>query len=45
MGNAVSNQRSGYVSAAPAWYTEDGALFEVTFESIPTVRFIWPVPM
>ena len=32
MGNAVSNQRSGYVSAAPAWYTEDGALFEVTFE-------------
>ena len=32
MGNAVSNQRNGYVSNAPAYYTEDGALFEVTFE-------------
>ena len=32
MGNAVSNQRSGYVSNAPAYYTEDGLLFEVTFE-------------
>ena len=32
MGNAVSNQRSGYVSNAPAYYTEDGVLFEVTFE-------------
>ena len=32
MGNAVSNQRNGYVSIAPAYYTEDGALFEVTFE-------------
>ena len=32
MGNAVSNQRNGYVSQAPAYYTEDGVLFEVTFE-------------
>ena len=32
VGNAVSNQRNGYISAAPAYYTEDGALFEVTFE-------------
>ena len=32
VGNAVSNQRNGYISNAPAYYTEDGALFEVTFE-------------
>ena len=32
VGNAVSNQRNGYISQAPAYYTEDGALFEVTFE-------------
>ena len=32
VGNAVSNQRNGYISAAPPYYTEDGALFEVTFE-------------
>ena len=32
VGNAVSNQRNGYVKNAPPYYTEDGALFEVTFE-------------
>lgn len=32
VGNAVSNQRNGYISQAPAYYTEDGALFTVTFE-------------
>lgn len=32
LGNAVSNQRNGYVSQAPAYYTEDGVLFTVTFE-------------
>ena len=32
LGNAVSNQRSGYISTAPAGYTEDGAMFRVTFE-------------
>ena len=32
VGNAVSNQRAGYISQAPGAYTEDGALFEVTFE-------------
>ena len=32
MGNAVSNQRTGISSLFPAGYTEDGALFEVTFE-------------
>ena len=32
VGNAVSNQRTGYISQAPGSYTEDGALFEVTFE-------------
>lgn len=32
LGNAVSNQRAGYISMAPGAYTEDGALFEVTFE-------------
>ncbi len=32
LGNAVSNQRNGYISAAPAYYTEDGAIFTVTFE-------------
>ena len=32
VGNAVSNQRAGYISLAPGAYTEDGALFEVTFE-------------
>lgn len=32
LGNAVSNQRNGYVSAAPPYYTEDGVIFTVTFE-------------
>ena len=32
VGNAVSNQRNGYITQAPPYYTEDGALFEVTFE-------------
>ena len=32
LGNAVSNQRNGYISAAPPYYTEDGVLFSVTFE-------------
>ena len=32
VGNAVSNQRSGYISNAPAGYTEDGVLLTVTFE-------------
>ena len=32
LGNAVSNQRTGYSSLFPAGYTEDGALFTVTFE-------------
>ncbi len=32
VGNAVSNQRNGYISNAPGYYTEDGALFTVTFE-------------
>lgn len=31
MGNAVSNQRTGAVSAAPDGYTEDGLFFTVTF--------------
>ena len=32
LGNAVSNQRTGYSSLFPAGYTEDGVLFTVTFE-------------
>ena len=32
MGNAVSNQRTGLISTAPAGYTEDGVLYSVTFE-------------
>ncbi len=32
LGNAVSNQRSGYSKLFPPGYTEDGALFSVTFE-------------
>ena len=32
LGNAVSNQRNGYIQAAPPYYTEDGILFTVTFE-------------
>ena len=32
LGNAVSNQRNGYISAAPPYYTEDGVIFTVTFE-------------
>ena len=32
LGNAVSNQRNGYISAAPAYYTEDGVIFTVSFE-------------
>lgn len=32
LGNAVSNQRTGISNLFPAGYTEDGALFTVTFE-------------
>lgn len=32
LGNAVSNQRTGVSDLFPAGYTEDGALFTVTFE-------------
>jgi hypothetical protein len=32
MGNAVSNQRTGISNLFPAGFTEDGALFEMTFE-------------
>ena len=32
LGNAVSNQRTGISDLFPAGYTEDGALFSVTFE-------------
>ena len=32
LGNAVSNQRTGVSPLFPAGYTEDGALFSVTFE-------------
>ena len=32
LGNAVSNQRTGISDLFPAGYTEDGALFTVTFE-------------
>lgn len=32
MGNAVSNQRSGNIPACPTPHTEDGILFEITFE-------------
>ena len=32
MGNAVSNQRKGSVSALDSAHTEDGVLFSVTFE-------------
>lgn len=32
MGNAVSNQRTGVSSLFPAGYTEDGAMFTLTFE-------------
>ncbi len=32
MGNAVSNQRSGNIPACPSPHTEDGILFEITFE-------------
>ena len=32
LGNAVSNQRTGVSEKFPAGYTEDGALFTVTFE-------------
>ena len=32
LGNAVSNQRTGISTQFPAGYTEDGALFTVTFE-------------
>lgn len=32
LGNAVSNQRTGFSSQFPDGYTEDGALFTVTFE-------------
>ncbi len=34
LGNAVSNQRNGYIQAAPPYYTEDGILFTVTFEKV-----------
>jgi len=32
LGNAVSNQRTGVSTQFPAGYTEDGAMFTVTFE-------------
>ena len=32
LGNAVSNQRNGYISACPGAHGEDGLLFTVTFE-------------
>ena len=32
LGNAVSNQRTGYSNLFPAGYTEDGVLFTVSFE-------------
>ena len=32
LGNAVSNQRTGYSSLFPAGYTEDGVMLTVTFE-------------
>ena len=32
LGNAVSNQRTGVSNLFPAGYTEDGAMFTVTFE-------------
>ena len=32
MGNAVSNQRHGNIPACPTAHTEDGILFEITFE-------------
>lgn len=32
LGNAVSNQRNGYVKACPGAHGEDGVLFTVTFE-------------
>lgn len=32
LGNAVSNQRTGVSTLFPAGYTEDGAMFTVTFE-------------
>ncbi len=32
LGNAVSNQRTGFSKLFPDGYTEDGALFSVTFE-------------
>jgi len=32
LGNAVSNQRHGNIPACPTPHTEDGILFEITFE-------------
>lgn len=32
LGNAVSNQRHGNIPACPTAHTEDGVLFEITFE-------------
>ena len=32
LGNAVSNQRNGYIQACPGAHGEDGLLFSVTFE-------------
>ncbi len=32
LGNAVSNQRNGYIKNAPPYYTEDGVIFTVSFE-------------
>ena len=32
LGNAVSNQRHGNIPACPTAHTEDGSLFEITFE-------------
>jgi len=43
LGNAVSNQRHGNIPACPTAHTEDGILFEITFEkySDGTVYVQW----
>ena len=42
MGNAVSNQRTGVSELFPRGYTEDGALFTVTFEKYSDGK-VYPV--
>ena len=42
LGNAVSNQRTGVSSLFPAGYTEDGAMFTVTFEKYSDGK-VYPV--